>query len=144
MTLTLPYEPSIRKLINLLNVRRPSLLAWLSSNLIGNERRRPKVDRQYGLSISARLEDIRNVEPPLSELIVRAGYMLTAEIEGGKRVQSIELQPGAASIRRESTDRCARVGPVVPHHPTQIEVVEIVVGIPNDILCVKIQMRLAG
>lgn len=73
----------------------------------------------------------------------RANGMAT-EFDGGESVQAIEHQPRGFGIDRQPTNWLTRIRPVIVWNPTQVEVIEPIVGIVNDARGVEVQMYVRG
>ena len=153
-----PQNPSLQEslLFNLHSIR-PSLSALLPSNPISNLRRRPKVHRQnrtLTLTNTSPIDDVRNIKPPLPELIVSASHMSPAQLDRSKSIEAVEEKPGisraaaavAVAIRftGQSLDRTTRVSPITQRNPSQIEIVQVMVRISNHPRGEKVQVCLAG
>ena len=131
---------------------RPTLSARLPSNPISNNRRRPKLHLKRRLLLTTTRHNLRNIEPPLSKLIIRARHTPSAKRDIRKSVQAVELQPsgapptarGVVPTRRRKSAQHGRVRPVVPDDPAEVEVVEVVVGIADDACGEEVEVGLAG
>lgn len=78
-------------------IRSLTFLPRFVGDRIRNGWRAAKIEAQRG-STFAGLENIRHVECPLPELVVRRADKLSAELDGRERVQSIENEPGACGV----------------------------------------------
>ncbi|KAJ8606732.1 hypothetical protein MRB53_040751 [Persea americana] len=94
------------------------LLSWLRGDTISDGRSGSEVDAEGRARRSTFSQEIRHIKPILAKLVVGAGDVMAAKVDGRESVESIEQQPGAAGVCMEVTEHRRCVRPVLPQPPS--------------------------
>lgn len=151
--LLLAQKGPVHKLKETLDAPGPRLGARLGGAAIGGARRAEELHAQLGGGgAGGGGEGAGDVEEVLAELVVGAGDALAAEPDVGDGVEAVEEQVrrrGSGSgvavlLLLEEAGQSGRVVPVRPRHPSEIEVVEAVVGVSDHLGGEQVQMHVRG